>query len=84
VVPAIGIKSKVHPGVAAIAGGALVVVGSVIAFGGDSGDVVPSPCFGLCMVASGSQHCGSGSFVGPVKRVVLDGVSRRKDGVCRR
>jgi hypothetical protein len=36
-VPTISIKSKVHPRVTAVAGGALVVADSVMAFGGGSG-----------------------------------------------
>jgi hypothetical protein len=81
-VPTISIKSKVHPGVTAVAGGALVVAGSVMAFGGGSGGEVTAPCVGLCVVTSRSQHCDSGSCVGPTGRAVLDDVSHRKDSVC--
>ena len=55
----------------------------MMAFVGDSGGEVVGPCVDLCVVASGSQRCGSGSCVGPAGRAVLDGVSCQKDGVCR-
>jgi hypothetical protein len=82
-VPTIGIQSKVRLEVTAVVGDALVVAGGVMAFGGYSGGEVAGPCVGLCVVVSGSQGCGSKSCVGPTGRVVLDGVSRRKDGMCR-
>jgi hypothetical protein len=71
-------SSQVHPGVAAVAGGALVVAGGVMVFGGSSGGEVVGPCVGLCVVASGSRRCGSGSCVGLAGRAVLDGVCRRR------
>jgi hypothetical protein len=71
-------QSKVCPGVAAVAEGALVVAGGVMAFVGSSGGEVAGPCVGLCVVAGGSRRCGSGSCVGPAGRAVLDGVCRRR------
>jgi hypothetical protein len=56
----------------------------MMALGGSSGGEAVGPYVGLCVVASGSQHSGSGSCVGPAGNAVLDGVSRRKDGVCHR
>jgi hypothetical protein len=64
-------QSKVRPGVAVVAGGVMTFVGS-------SGGEVAGPCVDLCVVAGGSQRCGSGSCVGPARRVVLDGVCRRR------
>jgi hypothetical protein len=43
-------QSKVRLGVAAVAEGALVVAGGVMAFVGSSGGEVVGPCVGLCVV----------------------------------
>jgi hypothetical protein len=75
-------QRKVRPGVAAVAEGALVVAGGVMAFVGSSGGEVAGPCVGLCVVAGGSRRCGSGSCVGPAESVVLDGVCRRRGRAC--
>jgi hypothetical protein len=40
-----------------------VVAGNVMAFGGGSGGEVSGPSVGLCVVASGSLRCGSGSSI---------------------
>jgi hypothetical protein len=71
-------QSKVHSGVAAVAEGALVVAGGVMAFVGNNGGEVAGPCVGLCVVAGWSRRCGSGSCVGPAGRAVLDGICHRR------
>jgi hypothetical protein len=52
-----------------------VVAGHMMALGGTSGGEAVGPYVGLCVVASGSQHSGSGSYVGPAGNAVLDGES---------
>jgi hypothetical protein len=78
-----GIKSKFRLGVAAVVGGALVVAGGVMAFGGGSGREVTGLCVGPCMTANGSVAAADRASI--LSSVLLSMcVAREEDGMCRR